>query len=55
MEEGGPAPRELTKGEIAHYVDLYVQAARNAIKAGFDGVEIHSAKYVELFARGDWV
>ncbi|KAB5592695.1 NADH flavin oxidoreductase/NADH oxidase [Ceratobasidium theobromae] len=43
MEEGGPAPRELTKGEIAHYVDLYVQAARNAIKAGFDGVEIHSA------------
>jgi NADPH2 dehydrogenase len=45
MEEGGPVPRELTKEELKHYVDLYVQAAKSAVfKAGFDGVEIHSAK-----------
>lgn len=36
-------PRALTNVEIAELVDLYAQAARNAIDAGFDGVEIHSA------------
>ena len=39
-----PAPRPLTKAEIAEYVQLYATAARNAIeRAGFDGVEIHGA------------
>jgi N-ethylmaleimide reductase len=37
------APRELTITEIKQLVDLYAQAARNALSAGFDGVEIHSA------------
>lgn len=37
------APRELTVAEIKELVDLYAQAARNALSAGFDGVEIHSA------------
>ncbi|KAH9029253.1 hypothetical protein EDB85DRAFT_2290917 [Lactarius pseudohatsudake] len=36
-------PRELTVAEIKEYVQLYSKAASNAIKAGFDGVEIHSA------------
>jgi NADPH2 dehydrogenase len=36
-------PRELTVAEIKEYVQLYSKAARNAIKAGFDGVEIHAA------------
>ncbi|CCO35946.1 NADPH dehydrogenase 1 [Rhizoctonia solani AG-1 IB] len=45
MEDGAPVPRELSKDEIKRYVDTYVQAAKNAVlKAGFDGVEIHSAK-----------
>ncbi|CAE6339894.1 unnamed protein product, partial [Rhizoctonia solani] len=44
MEDGAPVPRELSKDEIKRYVDTYVQAAKNAVlKAGFDGVEIHSA------------
>ncbi|KDN35309.1 hypothetical protein RSAG8_11695, partial [Rhizoctonia solani AG-8 WAC10335] len=44
IEEGGPVPRALTEEEIKDYVELYAQAAKNAIfKAGFDGVEIHSA------------
>ncbi|KAF8890999.1 hypothetical protein BD779DRAFT_1437986 [Infundibulicybe gibba] len=38
-----PAPRALTVPEIDKYVALYAQAARNAIVAGFDGVEIHGA------------
>lgn len=36
-------PRELTIDEIKELVELYAQAARNALSAGFDGVEIHSA------------
>ncbi|WP_221793416.1 alkene reductase [Oceanobacter mangrovi] len=36
-------PRELTKAEIAAIVDDFRQGAANAIKAGFDGVEVHGA------------
>ena len=36
-------PREITKEEIAQTVKDFAAAARNAIAAGFDGVELHSA------------
>jgi len=36
-------PRELTVAEIKEYVQLYTTAAKNAIEAGFDGVEFHAA------------
>jgi N-ethylmaleimide reductase len=36
-------PRELSVAEIGELVGLYAQAARNALEAGFDGVEIHAA------------
>lgn len=36
-------PDELTDDEIAATIADFVAAARNAIAAGFDGVEIHSA------------
>ena len=36
-------PREITKEEIAQTVRDFGTAARNAITAGFDGVELHSA------------
>ncbi len=36
-------PRELSIAEIKELIELYAQAARNALSAGFDGVEIHSA------------
>lgn len=40
----GAAPSHvLTEGEIQVYIYLFGIAARNAIKAGFDGVELHGA------------
>ena len=36
-------PREITREEIAQTVKDFGAAAGNAIKAGFDGVELHSA------------
>lgn len=36
-------PRALSKDELPGIVSDYVNAARNAMAAGFDGVEIHSA------------
>ena len=36
-------PRSLKEHEIEDVIDQYTRAAQNAIEAGFDGVEIHSA------------
>ena len=36
-------PRALETDEVASVVDAFRQAATNALKAGFDGVEIHGA------------
>ena len=36
-------PRELKKSEIKDLVQTFVTAAKNAVEAGFDGVEIHGA------------
>ena len=36
-------PRELTAVEIRQIIVDYAQAAKNAIAAGFDGVELHAA------------
>lgn len=41
--EGLAAPTPLTEDEIHDYIGYYTQAAKNAIAAGFDGVEIHGA------------
>jgi N-ethylmaleimide reductase len=48
MTAGGKAvayetPRALQTSEIAGVVEAYRQGARNALAAGFDGVEIHGA------------
>lgn len=41
--DGLPAPHALTTSEIADVVDYFVQAARRAIRAGFQVIEIHAA------------
>jgi N-ethylmaleimide reductase len=38
-----PVPREMTREDIAQAVAEFAAAARNAITAGFDGVELHGA------------
>ena len=38
-----PVPKEMTLSAIEQTQQEYVQAAINAIKAGFDGVEVHGA------------
>ncbi len=55
--EGGmhacPTPRALTVEEIHEIVTDYRHAARNAIAAGFDGVEVHAANgyLIDQFLR----
>jgi N-ethylmaleimide reductase len=48
-----PTPRALSRREIQDIVEDYRIAARNAIAAGFDGVEIHGANgyLVDQFLR----
>jgi NADPH2 dehydrogenase len=43
IEEGAVVPQALTVEEIKQIVQEFVDASRNAIHAGFDGVEIHGA------------
>lgn len=43
MDEKSHTPRALSETEIHEWIADYAQAARNAIAAGFDGVEIHGA------------
>ncbi len=38
-----PAPRPLSHDEILEYIAQFTNAAENAIRAGFDGVEVHGA------------
>lgn len=55
--EGGmvpcPVPRVLETEEVAGIVDNFARAAANAVKAGFDGVEIHGANgyLIDQFLR----
>jgi hypothetical protein len=45
-------PAALDKAGIKERVAWYTQAAKNAIAAGFDGVEIHGRALWILFCRG---
>jgi N-ethylmaleimide reductase len=48
-----PTPRALDIGEIPVIVEQYAQGARNALAAGFDGVEVHGANgyLIDQFLR----
>jgi N-ethylmaleimide reductase len=48
-----PVPREMTVQDIRQAIDEFVAASRNAIAAGFDGVELHGANgyLLEQFIR----
>ncbi len=40
---GYPAPSEMTKSDIEEVVSAFAQAAYRAMRAGYDGVEVHAA------------
>jgi N-ethylmaleimide reductase len=48
-----PTPRALETAEIPAIVEQFAQAARNALAAGFDGVEVHAANgyLIDQFLR----
>lgn len=43
IDEAAPVPKALTTDEIKRIVQDFATAAGNAIRAGFDGVELHGA------------
>lgn len=48
-----PVPEEMTEADITAALQEFVEAARNALVAGFDGVELHAANgyLLEQFLR----
>ena len=48
-----PVPQAMTEPDIKAVINEFVQAAKNAVKAGFDGIELHSANgyLLEQFIR----
>ncbi len=38
-----PVPAEMTEADIAQAISEYAQSAKNAMQAGFDGIELHAA------------
>jgi len=50
-----PTPRAMTDAEVRHAIEEFVSASRNAISAGFDGVELHGANgyLIEQFISPD--
>jgi len=48
-----PAPQAMTEADIRSAIAEFAQAAKNAVAAGFDGVELHSANgyLLEQFIR----
>jgi N-ethylmaleimide reductase len=48
-----PAPQAMTEADIRSAIAEFAQAAKNAVAAGFDGIELHSANgyLLEQFIR----
>lgn len=48
-----PVPQAMSEADIKVAIEEYAQAARNAVAAGFDGVELHGANgyLIEQFIR----
>jgi N-ethylmaleimide reductase len=48
-----PVPHAMTEAEVKAAIGEYVQAAKNAVAAGFDGIELHGANgyLIEQFIR----
>lgn len=53
MADDAPVPEEMSEAQIQDAIADFVAAAKNALRAGFDGVEIHGANgyLVDQFAQ----
>ncbi|KAK2739086.1 hypothetical protein FQN55_009619 [Onygenales sp. PD_40] len=53
MRPEAAVPKEMTKSDIQDFISYYAQAGKNAIEAGFDGVELHGANgyLIDQFLR----
>jgi len=51
-----PTPRESSLGEIEIFIEEFIVAAERALKAGFDGVEVHGANsyFLASFLSRAW-
>ncbi|AXQ79207.1 FAD-dependent oxidoreductase [Streptococcus chenjunshii] len=43
LRPNAPVPTEMTHQQVLDMIQLFANAARRAIKAGFDGIELHGA------------
>ncbi|KAH8893225.1 FMN-linked oxidoreductase [Thozetella sp. PMI_491] len=43
LDPHGPVPEEYTIEQIKDIIETFVAAAKNAMRAGFDGIELHAA------------
>src|SRR4030095_9542776 len=43
FDEGYPVPREMTRADVDKVVADFAAAARRAVAAGFDVIEVHAA------------
>ena len=50
LDEDHATPRPLTKEQIKEYVQFYAQAAKNAVRAGFDGTYHFFAPFKALIS-----
>jgi len=52
-DRGFAVPKSLTKNEISEVISQFVDAAKRAIEAGLDGIEIHAANgfLIDQFTR----
>jgi len=48
-----PVPQAMTEAEVKATIGEYIQSAKNAVAAGFDGIELHGANgyLIEQFIR----
>ncbi len=48
-----PTPKAMSEADVKHAIDEFTQGAKNAVAAGFDGIELHAANgyLLEQFIR----
>ena len=48
IDDQHEVPREMSEDEIESFIQAFGDAARNAMAAGFDGVEVHGKLFPNI-------